>query len=120
MLLLIKYYNEKVKGKNKLDTPESIMESTMKYLETQDAVGQFIRQHYDITNNIKDKIKSSQLMNDFKQCDYYNGMIAANKFTEQLKAMGLKSSRGGNANYWLGLKKKIVEVEDGGEEIDED
>ena len=40
-------------------------------------------------------------MNDFKQCDYYNGMIAANKFTEQLKAMGLKSSRGGNANYWL-------------------
>jgi putative DNA primase/helicase len=57
MLILLDYYNIKVKNVNKLYTPDEVMVKTNEYLTSQDAVGQFINETYENTNSDKDKSK---------------------------------------------------------------
>eukprot|EP00959_Pyramimonas_sp_CCMP1952_P405705 8503054-Pyramimonas_sp.AAC.1 len=82
----MEYYNEKVKGKNKLTTPPHVLEKTQNYLKTQDAVGEFIREQFDITDNMADQIISSELFHKFKSSEYGRDCILErNKFSEQLE-----------------------------------
>ena len=112
MIILLDYYKNKVQNKNKLDTPQEVMSSTHDYLKSQDAVGEFIKDMYDITSNHKDRIKSKILYEDFKNSEYCNneGMSVV-KFAEQLVSMGFKKVTS-NGVYWVKLKKKIEFVTD--------
>lgn len=120
MLILMEYYNENVKGnKNKLITPPHVLEKTQNYLKTQDAVGEFIREYFDITDNMADQILSSELFNIFKSSEYGRDCILEkNKFSEQLEGLGLSKTgqnnipRNKRGVFWVKLKEKQVEIQD--------
>jgi P4 family phage/plasmid primase-like protien len=113
MILLLEYYNKNVKNVNKLYTPDEVMVKTNEYLKTQDAVGQFIVETYEITNSEKDKVKSADLYQEFKHSEFCGDISISNvKFTEQMLSKGLTKKRLNDGLYWIKIKKKVVDDND--------
>jgi P4 family phage/plasmid primase-like protien len=109
MILLLEYYNKNVKNVNKLYTPDEVMLKTNEYLITQDAVGQFINETYDITNSDKDRVKSGDLYQEFKYSEFCGETSISNvKFTEQMLSKGMVKKRFNDGLYWIMMKKKKV------------
>jgi putative DNA primase/helicase len=119
MLLLLEYYNTKVKNVNKLYTPDEVMVKTNEYLTSQDGVGQFINETYEITNSDKDRVKSSDIFLDFKQSDFCSETSISNvKFTEQMIGKGMKKKKFTNGAYWIMMKRKVVsQINDDDDEL---
>jgi P4 family phage/plasmid primase-like protien len=109
MILLLEYYNKNVKNVNKLYTPDEVMYKTNEYLKTQDAVGQFIVETYEITNSDKDRVKSADLYQEFKHSEFCGDTNISNvKFTEQMLSKGLTKKNFSSGAFWIKLKKKVV------------
>ena len=109
MTLLLEYYNKNVKNVNKLYTPDEVMVKTNKYLTSQDGVGQFMNQTYEITNSDKDRVKSADLYQEFKHSEFCGDNNISNvKFTEQMITKGLTKKKFNDGIYWIKIKKKFV------------
>jgi len=113
MLILIERFNRDVKDKNKLHTPERVMRITKDYLETQDTVRTFINEHYEITNNPKDRVQSSELFNHFKSTYGRDHSLVANKFKEQmLNIGGIEFKKTNKCQVFTMLKRRDEETVD--------
>jgi hypothetical protein len=85
------------------------MKKTNAYLTSQDAVGQFIIETYDITNSDKDKVKSGDLYQEFKYSEFCGETSISNvKFTEQMIGKDMVKKRINDGLYWIMMKKKKV------------
>jgi P4 family phage/plasmid primase-like protien len=109
MILLLEYYNKNVKNVNKLYTPDEVMVKTNEYLTSQDGVGQYMNQTYEITNSDKDRVKSADLFQEFKHSEFCGDTNISNvKFTEQMISKGLTKKNFSSGTFWIKLKKKVV------------
>ena len=95
------------------------MVKTNEYLTSQDGVGQFINETYEITNSDKDRVKSSDIFLDFKQSDFCGETSISNvKFTEQMIGKGMKKKKFSNGAYWIMMKRKVVsQINDDDDEL---
>ena len=120
MILLLEYYNKNVKNVNKLYTPDEVMLKTNEYLTSQDAVGQFLIETYDITNSDKDRVKSGDLYQEFKYSEFCGETSVSNvKFTEQMISKGMVKKKFTDGAYWIMMKKKKVVCQINEDEEDE-
>ena len=104
MLILLEYYSKYIKNINKLDTPDEVMQFTNDYLESQDAVGQFIKDHCEITDNRKDKILSSEMYAEFKNSEHYVQGIDNKEFHKQMRAKNLERKKQMGMYYYVNVK----------------
>jgi P4 family phage/plasmid primase-like protien len=93
MLMLLSTYHHYVKDKTVLETPPEVLEFTKSYLDQMDAVGQFLKEHVDITNDKDDMILFIELYNDFKTSAYYNDLSKC-RFSSHLSGKGIKTVLG--------------------------
>jgi hypothetical protein len=66
---------------------------------------------YQLTNDEKDKVQSSDLFNQFKNAT--GSKMTASKFKDDMLGMsGVVFSKMKNGNYFKGLKERVDVVED--------
>jgi P4 family phage/plasmid primase-like protien len=106
--ILLDYYNQYIANNRILATPQTFIDETNSYFQSNNPVDEFIDSCIKITNNESDKIKSSFLYAMYK--NYHDGnvkSITTNRFKQILDSKGIKSKRS-NGIYFLG----ICEIED--------
>lgn len=111
--ILIEHY-KKYKSEG-IEKPKRIIEDTLKYINDNDPVSNFIEENYEKSNSSKDKIKSSELFEDFKNSNNGdNRNINSIKFKTILNNMGFLHKREKTGSYYLNikLKNKDEEVEE--------
>jgi P4 family phage/plasmid primase-like protien len=86
MRMLIESYVE-VKTKGKVPTPQSVVEYTKEYIDSNNVVGGFLSEFCDITNNKDDIIQAGKLYQAFKASHFCNGKNQQ-QFKEAMNANG--------------------------------
>ena len=108
MLLLIERFQQDVRGKNKIMPPQSVLETTTEYLSEQDIVRAFIHEFFEVTNDPKHHVQSSQLYQQFKcSTQGRTSALPSNKFKDAVLNVGgiqFKSTK--KCNVFTNLKEK--------------
>jgi len=65
----------------------------------------FINEHYEITNDEKDKIKSSELLSKYNSSS--DNRIRADQLKEKMTYNNFILKKFRDSNYYLGLKEKL-------------
>lgn len=95
--------------KSKIDTPQSICDSSKAYMDNCNCVKAFLEEKYEPENNAK--VKSSELFNDFKAYCTINGItnkVNDKTFKSLVEAEGYECKKL-SSMYYLNIKKKEVE-----------
>lgn len=95
----------------KIPVPQSVMEASKEYVDDSNPVLGFIQEYYDITNNVNDKIKSSDLYQDFQNKTRLKN-ISSKRFKDDMKNIKIDSKRLTAGVCFLGLKKKVFDDEE--------
>lgn len=107
MLLEIANENKNIKF---VELPEEVKQQNKEYIEDNNYILTFINENYEITNNIKDKIKSSDLLNAYNS--YSDNKIDSNKLKQMMQYNRFKFLRNKEGSFYTNLKLKIDEDED--------
>jgi phage/plasmid-associated DNA primase len=70
-MLIETYVDTQLNGKAK--TPKAVLDFTKSYMDSNNVIGGFLSEFYDITNNKDDIIKAGDLYQAFKTSHYYAG-----------------------------------------------
>lgn len=104
--LLIDYFI-KISSKQKIEViPDKIRDDSIDYVEDSNPVLGFIMDKYTITNNTKDKIRTSVILTEFKvkSGDF---KMTASKFKENMLVIsGIEYKKIEGYTYFTGLKEK--------------
>jgi len=109
IIMLFNNWIKNVKDEKIVNVPECIKEDSAEYCDSCDIVKQFINETFEITNDINDRIKSSELYLKFKSYTKSNGIeksLSDKKFKEnmlEIRGITLKRS---NGVFYCGLTSK--------------
>lgn len=103
--ILVDYY--KLYVKNGLTMSDGIKLNTAEYLEENDPTEEFIRSKIERTNNKKDKIKSSDMFENFRNymAERSNDITQA-KFKGTMEKKGFILKKFETGNFWINCKFK--------------
>jgi P4 family phage/plasmid primase-like protien len=107
MQILINNWNSK-NLKKQLDVPDAVKEMTDDYMDDNDFLKDFMSENYEKTNNIDDKIKSSDLYNDYKIYLQYKHIkpVTVQSFKNSLINLGYIFKKEKDSAKWLYIIKK--------------
>ena len=108
--MLIDRWTNRVSKFPKIPVPECVMEASKEYIDDSNPVLGFIQEYYEITNNVNDKVKSSDLFQDFQ---YTTRMktITTKRFKDDMLGIGIESKRLNTGVCFVGIKK-VVQVDE--------
>ena len=89
MLILLEYYNEHIKGNKIVTIPQEVRDVTKEYLQANNVVGNFIREHLEV-GTTEDRIILKDLYTTFKAENDGNKMPPST-FKDQMEINGYKS-----------------------------
>lgn len=89
------------------------MEATNNYIDDNNPLKLWLDSHYTITNDENDFISSTDLKREFMQ-DTNREKFPDKTFKDLLGFNNIQWKRKKNENGFIGLKRKMVEVEGGG------
>ena len=101
----------------KFDTPNKILEANNDYFNQCDPIKEWFFANYEITRNKKDKIRTSQILNEFVK---FSGkpMVSA-KFNNYLASYDISKIKDGNGCMCFnGIKQKTTEEEEKKSDLD--
>ena len=101
-ILLLLDTVEKFEDKNTIKEPSEIVELTKEYFEDNDPTVHWIESYIERTNNIKDKIKTSLLLEYFIEDTEIT--LDSKKFISFLKLNKIETKISGGINYGLNIK----------------
>ncbi len=108
MLILLEYYSKYIYGNQKIDKPKNILDDTHEYLEENNIIREWLFEKYEITNNIKDRIKTKEVLSDYI-FDTGN-KITSSQLRHYMDLSGIDYKKIGGNTYFLGfIKKNIVD-----------
>jgi phage/plasmid-associated DNA primase len=121
MLLLIEYtkkfYNEDI---NKIIIPENVKNETNDYMEDNNHLLGFIKNGLEITNNEKDRIKTSDLHSHYTTSQYKDKFLSPTDFKQLMLFNGFTIKKSGGLQYYINIKIKEFIDEDEKKENDLD
>jgi len=91
----------------KINKPNMIKQSNEEYIESNDIVKKWLFSNYVITNNIKERIKTSILLTDFNSKEHKT--LTQSKFNNYLIIHNITFKMYSGTNYYVGIRKKTVE-----------
>jgi len=65
----------------------------------------FLNEHYEITNDVNDKIKSSELLHNYNT--FSENRVRADQLKEKMSYNNFILKKFRDGNYYLGLKEKV-------------
>ena len=103
--ILIRYAAENI-NLNNIDQPEQVKESIGNYIEENNPIKAFLNEHYDITNNNRDKI----LCSDFVRLvnSESNEKSSAVKIKKDMAFNGFEQQVCSGNKYYYGLVEKAI------------
>ena len=93
----------KFNSKFKLNEPEQVTNDTKEFMNENDPIQYFIDSKLIITNNIKDKIKSSELYENFMSCNQKR-QITQSTLKLALNTKGIINKHFTSGNFYIGIK----------------
>lgn len=94
-----------IKDFNSLPLPNAVAETTGDYMENSNPLAGWLKEHFEITNNDKDRIKAS-VMKQHYQSDCDDEKFNKDNFAQSLEYNGIKKKIVSGITYYLGLKRK--------------
>lgn len=92
MLLLLENYRNNIEGDKKFDTPTRVEAFTKEYLDANNAIGKFLKEHCVVTNSENDMVLTKMLFEEFRASDHYTQKDIKH-FVEHMGQCGFKSVR---------------------------
>jgi phage/plasmid-associated DNA primase len=109
--MLLDRWTNRVSKVSIINVPEEVVEKSNAYIEDCNPVLGFINEHYEITNNKGDWIKSSKIYGEFLIL-HRDKQIGDRRFKNDMLAIsGISYKRSGCSKFY-GLKKKVKEDSD--------
>ena len=109
--MLIEIFIKVASKITKENVPNQIKDDSNEYIQDCNIVLGFIMDKYQLTNDEKDKVQSSDLFNQFKNAT--GSKMTASKFKDDMLGIsGVVFSKMKNGNYFKGLKERVDVVED--------
>jgi phage/plasmid-associated DNA primase len=106
---------------NGLVLPKKFLDNTNDFLKNNDPIGTWMEECIIKTTNVKDKIKSSDLYNDFLTYMEKDARgVTTTIFKNQLVAAGIGNKKQKDGNYFIGLKYNMEVDEDEKNEVRND
>ena len=115
MLILLDYYKEYVHGCKTIREPVEVMRATKEYMEENNPVAVWLKEHYEITNRLCDEVTAEYLYDSFVS-DRRDLKITKKRFGLYMGLIKFKSVVvTGNKRVYKGLKEKTNQsiVDDG-------
>ena len=88
-----------------IELPEEVKAQNREYIDENNGVLSFLNEMYDITNDEKDKIKSSDLLTKYKSYSDDDKMDSK-KLKQLMEYNGFKNKPTNKGAFYLGLKEK--------------
>lgn len=110
MRILIRYYKEYVLGNKNIKEPEDVKEATRVYLDENNPCGEWLRTNYDITDDKKIRISSTDLRMEYER--YTRSKISKDEFSKYMTLLGFTPIKTKSFRYYLGFIKKELILED--------
>jgi len=109
-ILLSNWVN--IKGLKQLKTPDSVIEESLQYCNSNNPVLAFINETFEITNNVNDEIMYKVLYGMFETANR-DAKLTSTEFGNRIRDMGIKKVRRGKLQvlWYVGIKR-IEENED--------
>ena len=104
ILMLLEVANEN-KNIKYVELPEEVKQQNKEYIEENNNILTFINENYEITKDIKDKIKSSDLLIAYNS--YNDVKIDSRKLKQMMEYNRFKFIKNRDGNYYTNLKLKI-------------
>jgi P4 family phage/plasmid primase-like protien len=109
MLLLLDYYKDYVLSCDKIDQPESVKSVINEYLEDNNKIKKWITENYDRTENNFDKIKNTELFQQYIKDTMDN--LKRKQFYNLCSLINMKAISGTDNAYWFhNLKRKTTNI----------
>ena len=103
MLILLEYYDKHVNGCKFFAEPEAVAQATRDYMEDNNPVAVWLKDHYEFTGKREDYISCERFMTDFNM-DTKNNW-SRRKFGDAMVALGHKSINIQNKRCYVGFKR---------------
>jgi len=102
-ILLSNWVN--IKGLTSLKAPDSVMEDSLEYCNSNNPVMAFINETFEITNNVNDEIMYKVLYGMFETANR-DAKLTSTEFGNRIRDMGIKKVRRGALKimYYTGIK----------------
>jgi P4 family phage/plasmid primase-like protien len=102
MLILISYYNQFIKNNQIIHKPTNTLEVTNEYLDDNNVIKEWLLENYEITNNDKDRIKTTTLLEDYKNT---GNNMSSSQLKHYLELLGITYKKTRESRVFTGLKK---------------
>lgn len=109
MLLLIEHYHKYIRPNGKrimLPDPPEVAYTTNEYIEDNNQIGVWLQEHYEITNDPNDKIRTMTLYHDFIN-DTSLKTISQKVFSKAMVFNTIKPIKSDGIMVYKGLKRKM-------------
>lgn len=105
MRLLIKQYRKYVHGSKKVDDPPEVIAETRSYVQDNNPVIAWLKEHYDITNLSEHRYSVDDFLQAF--LDDTNERVTKKKFGQLMSMTGMKSKAVHGTRYYTGVKRIV-------------
>ena len=118
MLMLIEKATEYINiDVSKIKIPSSVVDETTDYIDDNNPIIDFLKNNVTITNNPKDRIKTSDMHKYYSEHDETTINISSREFSKYMRFNGFVSKKTHGHHYYIGCV--YVEPDDKNEEMRE-
>jgi len=125
MLILLEIYNERVRGRQAIPTPDKVNIVTNNFHSECDVVGQFIEQQLELVDDTKARIAKKDMYDEFMSYLTVEGkhsdQMPSKEFHTAMAAKGLEPRKNKGYLYYTGVRvQKCVDIASENEDTDDE
>lgn len=107
--ILVETYTNHLKHKPDIQLPENVKKATNEYIEENNPVGVWLKDNYEMTSNVNDKIKARDMYNDFiKDCNKY---VSEKEFARQMDYNNVNKRKDRTGAFYTHIKRTTTKDE---------
>ena len=95
----------KYKNIDFIELPKEVKEENKLYIDENNDIMEFINEYYEITNNEKDRVKSSELLSRYN--GFADNKIRSDQLKDKMNYNNFVLKKYKDGNYYIGLKEKL-------------
>ena len=108
ILKVLKYANKY--KETPMTEPKEVLEMIQKYIQDNNDINEWFRDNIEITNDTNDKIKSSELLENYNNSNYCIKKLRPNEFSKFMEDLNIEKKRLTNGIYYYGIKYIIEDL----------